>query len=106
MDKLLTSRHGPWVAGGILGLLAVLLVRLGNPGNMGFCVACFTRDIAGALGLHRAAVVQYLRPEIPGFVLGAFLSSLLFREDSPSSGTVSASARPSATPGRRASSFP
>ena len=38
---------------------------------MGICVACFTRDIAGALGLHRAAVVQYLRPEIIGFVLGA-----------------------------------
>ena len=51
MNKLLTSRHGPWVTGGILGLLAVLLVKLGNPGNMGFCVACFTRDIAGALGL-------------------------------------------------------
>ena len=87
MDKLLTSRHGPWVAGGILGLLAVLLVKLGNPGNMGFCVACFTRDIAGALGLHRAAVVQYLRPEIPGFVLGAFLSSLMFREYSPRGGS-------------------
>ena len=87
MDKLLTSRHGPWVAGGILGLLAVLLVKLGNPGNAGFCVACFTRDIAGALGLHRAAVVQYLRPEIPGFILGSFLSSLMFREYSPRGGS-------------------
>ena len=28
MDKLLTSRHGPWVTGGILELLAVLLVKL------------------------------------------------------------------------------
>ena len=83
MDKLLTSRHGPWVTGGILGLLAVLLVKLGNPGNMGFCVACFTRDIAGALSLHHAAVMQYLRPEIPGFILGAFFSSLAFREYSP-----------------------
>ena len=87
MDRLLTSRHGPWIAGGILGLLAVLLVKLGNPGNMGFCVACFTRDIAGALGLHRAGVVQYLRPEIPGFILGAFGSALLFREFRPRSGS-------------------
>ena len=78
MDKLLTSRHGPWVTGGILGLLAVLLVKLGNPGNMGFCVACFTRDIAGALGLHRAAVVQYLRPEIPGFILRAFFQDYTY----------------------------
>jgi YedE family putative selenium metabolism protein len=43
-------------------------------------VACFIRDIAGALGLHRAAVVQYIRPEIIGFVLGAFITSFAFRE--------------------------
>jgi uncharacterized protein len=45
-------------------VLAPILVKLGNPGNMGICVACFSRDIAGALGLHRAATVQYIRPEI------------------------------------------
>jgi YedE family putative selenium metabolism protein len=44
---------------------------------MGICVACFIRDTAGALGLHGAAAVQYLRPEIPGFLLGAFVLSLL-----------------------------
>jgi len=42
---------------------------------MGICVACFYRDITGGLGLHRASVVQYLRPEIMGFVLGAFISA-------------------------------
>ena len=47
---------------------------------MGICVACFERDIAGALGLHRAAVVQYIRPEIIGFVLGSTIAALLFRE--------------------------
>ena len=31
MDKLLTSRNGPWIAGGIIGLIAVLLVKFGNP---------------------------------------------------------------------------
>lgn len=59
-------------SGGLVGLLAALLVKFGNPVNMGICVACFFRDIAGGLGLHRASVVQYLRPEIPGFILGSF----------------------------------
>ncbi|MGI5838523.1 MAG: YedE family putative selenium transporter [bacterium] len=61
------------IAGSAVGLLAVLLVYFGNPANMGFCIACFLRDIAGGLGLHRAAVVQYIRPEIIGLVLGSFL---------------------------------
>ncbi|MBQ7561951.1 MAG: YedE-related selenium metabolism membrane protein [Synergistaceae bacterium] len=87
MDKILTSRQGPWIAGGFIGLIAVALAHFGNPGNMGFCVACFTRDIAGALGFHRAGVVQYIRPEIPGFILGSFLSALLFREYSPRGGS-------------------
>ncbi|MDR3231468.1 MAG: YedE-related selenium metabolism membrane protein [Synergistaceae bacterium] len=87
MDKILTSRQGPLVAGGFLGAIAALLVFWGNPGNMGFCVACFTRDIAGALGLHRAGIVQYLRPEIPGFILGSFVSALAFREYAPRSGS-------------------
>ncbi len=87
VDNLLISRNGPWIAGGIIGLVAVLLAHLGNPGNMGFCVACFTRDIAGALGFHRAAVVQYIRPEITGFILGSFLSAVLFREYAPRGGS-------------------
>ncbi len=64
------------IGGGVIGLLAVLLVKLGNPGNMGICVACFWRDIAGAVGLHRAPVVQYIRPEILGFIFGALISSI------------------------------
>lgn len=67
-------------AGGFVGLLAVILVQQGNPSNMGICIACFLRDISGALGLHRAAPVQYMRPEILGLVLGAFGSSLVTRE--------------------------
>lgn len=63
-----------------IGVMAALLVKLGNPGNMGFCIACFLRDIAGAFGFHRAAIVQYLRPEIPGLVLGAFVAALIGRE--------------------------
>jgi len=84
----LTSRWGPIVAGGIIGILAPVLVYLGNPGNMGICVACFERDIAGALGLHRAGVVQYLRPEIIGILLGAFGAGLVFREFKPVAGSA------------------
>lgn len=64
------------VAGLIIGIIGVLLVTQGNPQNMGICMACFYRDIAGAIGLHSAPPVQYLRPEIPGFILGAFIASL------------------------------
>ena len=62
-----------------IGVAAIVLVRFGNPGNMGFCIACFLRDIAGALKLHTAPVVQYMRPEILGLVLGAFVMALLFK---------------------------
>lgn len=87
LDKILLSRMGPIIAGVAVGILAPLLVHLGNPGNMGICVACFERDIAGALGFHRAAIVQYLRPEIMGILLGAFISAIIFGEYRPRSGS-------------------
>ncbi|OGO01318.1 MAG: hypothetical protein A2Y72_01545 [Chloroflexi bacterium RBG_13_53_26] len=67
-------------SGLVFGVLASLLVRWGNPANMGFCAACFLRDITGALGLHRAEVVQYIRPEILGLVLGSFIAAFAFKE--------------------------
>ena len=75
------------IAGLIIGDIASALVLLGNPANMGFCIACFIRDTAGALGLHRAAAVQYLRPEIIGIILGSFLLSLAKKEFSPRGGS-------------------
>lgn len=74
--------------GAIIGLAAVLLQKMGNPLNMGICVACFERDIAGGLGLHRAAIVQYLRPEIMGLVLGALVAALATREFKPRGGSA------------------
>lgn len=68
------------VTGLAVGILSVALMLLGNPPNMGICVACFIRDIAGALGLHRAEIVQYIRPEISGFILGSFLISIITKE--------------------------
>jgi YedE family putative selenium metabolism protein len=80
LTRFFASRWGIILAGAAIGVLAPLLQYAGNPRNMGICVACFERDIAGALGLHRAALVQYVRPEIVGFVLGATMAALSFRE--------------------------
>ncbi len=74
------GKKGIIFAGALIGIVSVVLVYLGNPANMGFCIACFLRDISGGIGLHRAAVVQYIRPEIIGLVLGAFLLSLKNKE--------------------------
>lgn len=74
------DNKGIILTGAIVGIVSVLLVKFGNPANMGFCIACFIRDIAGAVGLHRAEVVQYIRPEIIGIVLGAFFMALASKE--------------------------
>lgn len=86
--NIFASRWGIIGVGAFIGILAPVLQKLGNPGNMGICVACFERDIAGALGLHRAEVVQYLRPEIIGFVLGSMLAAYLFKEFRPRVGSA------------------
>ncbi len=67
------GKKGMIMAGGVVGLLSVVLGYFGNPANMGYCIACFVRDVTGALGMHRAEVVQYARPELMGLVLGAFI---------------------------------
>ncbi len=85
--RILASAWGPVITGAFIGVLAPILAAKGNPGNMGICVACFSRDIAGALGLHRSALVQYIRPEIPGFILGAFAAAIVFGEFKPRCGS-------------------
>lgn len=88
ISRYFSSRWGIITAGALISLLAALLQKAGNPGNMGICVACFERDIAGALGLHRVATVQYLRPEIIAFVLGSMVAALVFREFRPRGGSA------------------
>lgn len=78
------------IAGLAVGLAAVLLTAFGNPKNMGFCIACFIRDIAGGIGLHGAAKVQYIRPEIIGLVLGACVMALIKKEFRPKGGSSAA----------------
>lgn len=68
------------IAGAVIGLMAVLLVKFGNPANMGLCIACFLRDTAGALKLHSAPVVQYMRPEVIGLVLGSAIMAFSKKE--------------------------
>lgn len=86
--NFLATTKGIILVGLLIGIMAPLLQYLGNPPNMGICVACMERDIAGALGFHRAAAVQYMRPEILGFVIGAFLSALTFKEFRPRGGSA------------------
>ncbi len=73
--------------GAIFGVVALLLAVGGNPANMAICVACFVRDMAGSLKLHNAEAVQYMRPEIVGFVLGAFIIALATREFKATAGS-------------------
>ena len=77
-SNFFATTAGIVATGAVIGILAVVLQLNGNPPNMGICVACFERDMAGALGLHRAAIVQYLRPEIIGLVLGSLCAALAF----------------------------
>ena len=85
--KIKSEKTGIIIAGLGIGVIAALLVKIGNPVNMGFCIACFLRDISGALGLHRAATVQYIRPEIIGLVLGSLLIALRHKEFSARGGS-------------------
>lgn len=89
MKNFFSTKSGIIIVGAVIGILAATLQKLGNPPNMGLCIACFERDIAGALGLHRAGVVQYIRPEIIGILLGSFLISLTHKEFKPRSGSSS-----------------
>lgn len=86
--NVFATKWGIIGVGAFIGILAPVLQKLGNPGNMGICVACFERDIAGAIGLHTAGVVQYMRPEIIGFVLGALIAAYLFKEYRPRVGSA------------------
>ena len=85
----MSKKINVWVliAGAVVGIAAVTLTALGNPANMGFCIACFLRDIAGATKLHSAAVVQYIRPEIIGLVLGSTIMALATGEFKPRAGS-------------------
>ena len=86
-SNFFATTMGIVVTGALIGVLAIVLQLNGNPPNMGICVACFERDMAGAIGLHRAAIVQYLRPEIIGLVIGSLCAALAFGNFKPRGGS-------------------
>ncbi|MDR1577024.1 MAG: YedE-related selenium metabolism membrane protein [Deltaproteobacteria bacterium] len=86
-NNFFSSTKGVVLAGLVIGLGAAVLQKLGNPANMGLCVACFGRDVSGGLGLHRAEAAQYVRPEFFSLVLGAFLAAILSKEFRPRQGS-------------------
>lgn len=55
---------------------------------MGICIACFLRDIAGSLGLHRVEKLAYIRPEIIGIVFGAFIAAVLGKDFKSTGGSA------------------
>ena len=85
------------LCGLLVGTAAVVLTKFGNPGNMGFCIACFLRDIAGALGLQGASTtndagetlrtLSNFRPEIVGLIIGACIMALVGKEFKPKGGS-------------------
>ena len=38
------------LTGVVIGIAALVLTALGNPANMGFCIACFERDAEAHVG--------------------------------------------------------
>ncbi|MBE6985009.1 MAG: YedE-related selenium metabolism membrane protein [Ruminococcaceae bacterium] len=83
------------LCGLLVGAAAVFLTCQGNPKNMGFCIACFLRDIAGAMGLQSASataenaagIVSNFRPEIIGIIAGACIMALVGKEFKPKGGS-------------------
>ncbi len=89
--KTLLSRvkaHLDLITGAAIGLAGAGLVLLGNPRNSGICASCFAENVAGALRLHADPRMAYLRPELPGFIVGATLAALAGRGFQSRSGSA------------------
>jgi YedE family putative selenium metabolism protein len=74
-------------SGAALGGLGAALALWGNPANSGICISCFVENLSGSLGLHQNMRMAFFRPELAGFVAGAFFMALFGREMRPRSGT-------------------
>lgn len=72
----------------IFGLIVLVLGLMGNPPNMGLCVVCFVRDTVGALNMHIADNFRYIRPELIGITLGAFVVALTKKDFAPKGGSA------------------
>ena len=90
MKSLLSwlKNHLDLISGAAVGLAGAGLVLLGNPRNSGICASCFAENVAGALRLHGDPRMSYLRPEFPGFLVGATLAALAGRGFQARSGSA------------------
>jgi len=61
--EIANSKKG-LLMGILMGLVAVMLAIAGNPKNMAICLACFIRDMSGAMKFHTTPVVQYFYGKI------------------------------------------
>ncbi|MDO9556561.1 MAG: YedE family putative selenium transporter [Coriobacteriia bacterium] len=85
MGKKRVLGPSAWMLGAtglVIGVFAAFLVKQGNPGNMGLCIACFIRDITSFFGgeAMKMNAFAYVRPEIVGIMLGATVGAFAFRE--------------------------
>ncbi|MBN2404764.1 MAG: YedE-related selenium metabolism membrane protein [Coriobacteriia bacterium] len=85
MGKRRVLGPSAWMLGATglaIGVFAAYLVKQGNPGNMGLCIACFLRDISSFFGGEAMKMngFAYIRPEIVGMMLGATVAAISFRE--------------------------
>jgi hypothetical protein len=76
------------VLSALVGAACAALVKLGNPGNMGVCGACFLRDLSGALGMIEKP--RIFRPEVPGVMLGALACVVARKKFAARSGSFAA----------------
>ena len=73
--------------GVVMGVSGECLGCLGNPKNSGICISCFMENLAGSLGLHDNVRMQYIRPELIGFIMGGTVSAFISKEFKPEGGS-------------------
>ena len=75
------------IAGLIIGAIAGFLVLAGIQVIWAFVLRALFAILSVVLGLHRAAPVQYIRPEIIGLILGAYVLSMIRGEHQSKGGS-------------------
>ena len=86
--NLFATTPGIIIVGAVIGLIAVWVAKARQPGKHGDLRSVLRTRCGRRLGLHRAAIVQYLRPEIMGLVLGSLAAAISTREFKPRGGSA------------------
>ncbi len=88
MKNLFATKKAIFAVGILIGLIAVILQKMGNPANMGVCVACFAVILQAPWVCTVRQLFNTCRPEIIGFVLGLLLAAVAFKEFKPRAGSA------------------